>query len=97
VIRVVALFLLLACAAQGSVDSIWCPDGCQGSPTQRATTSHQSSSVPGVCLFCGTGFIVTAPVLPAAPRVDEPLALFTSTVSIPSAAFHAIDHPPRLS
>jgi hypothetical protein len=63
---------------------------------QHAATPHQSQA-PGVCLFCGTGFVVTAPVLPQAPKVDGPLALFTSTVSIPSAAFHAIDHPPRLS
>ena len=96
VTRVVALFLLLACAGQGAVDTLWCPDGCQDSPVQQATDSHHPPA-PGVCLFCGTGFVVSAPILPAAPTTERPQALCTSSDSIPSAAFHAIDHPPRLS
>jgi len=96
VTRVVALFLLLACAGQGAADTLWCPDGCQDSPVQQATDSHHRPA-PGVCLFCGTGFVVTAPLLPAAPTTERPQALSTSSDSIPSADFHAIDHPPRLS
>jgi len=96
VTRVVALFLLLACAGQGAVDTLWCPDGCQDSPVQQATDSHHRPA-PGVCLFCGAGFVVTAPLLPAVPTAEQLQALCTSSDSIPSADIHAIDHPPRLS
>jgi hypothetical protein len=96
VTRVVALFLLLACAGQGALDSIWCPDGCQEPPSQHATTPHQSSA-PGVCLFCGTGFVVTVAVLPTAPTTETPPVPLTSSDSVLSPDFHAIDHPPRLS
>ena len=96
VTRVVALLLLLAFAGQGAVDTVWCPDGCRETPTQQATDSHHPPG-PGVCLFCGTGMVVIAPVLPAAPTTDRPQALFTAADSIPSPDFHAIDHPPRLS
>jgi hypothetical protein len=95
VTRVVALFLLLACAGQGAVDSFWCPDGCQEPPSQHATTPHQSSA-PGACLFCGTGFVVTAAVPPVAPTLERPQVLLASSISVPSQDFHAIDHPPRL-
>jgi hypothetical protein len=96
VIRVVALFLLLACAGQGAVDTLWCPDGCREAPTQQAADSHHPPC-PGVCLFCGTGMVVVAPVLPVEPTSEGPQALFTPSDSIPSPDFHAIDHPPRLS
>jgi hypothetical protein len=96
VTRVVALFLLLACASQGAVDSIWCPDGCQEPPSQHATTPHQSSA-PGACLFCGTGFVVASAVLPVAPATETPPVFLTPSDSVLSPDFHAIDHPPRLS
>jgi hypothetical protein len=95
VTRVVALLLLLACAGQGALDTVWCPDGCQEAPVQKADSHHRPA--PGVCLFCGTGFVVTAPVLPAAPTTEGPQAFFTASDSIPSPDFHSIDHPPRLS
>jgi hypothetical protein len=97
VTRVVALFLLLACAGQGVVDTLWCPDGCREGPTQAATDSHHRPSPSGVCLFCGTGMVIVAPVLPVAPTTERTQALFTASDSIPSPDFHAIDHPPRLS
>ena len=96
VTRVVALVLLLAYAGQGAADSVWCPDGCQDAPTQHATDSNHPSA-PGVCLFCGTGFVVTPPLLPAAPTMEGLQAIFMSPASIPSTGLHAIDHPPRLS
>ena len=96
VTRVVALFLLLACAGQGAVDTVWCPDGCQDVPLQHATDSRHRPA-PGVCLFCGTGFVLTATVLPSAPTTEKPQVLFASSDSIPSPECHAIDHPPRLS
>ena len=96
VTRVVALVLLLACAGQGAVDTLWCPDGCREAPTQQATDSHHQPS-PGVCLFCGTGMVVVAPVLPVAQTTERTQALFAASDSIPSPDFHAIDHPPRLS
>ncbi len=46
VIRVVALLLLLACAAQGAADAVWCPDGCQEGPASQTTATHQTST-PG--------------------------------------------------
>jgi hypothetical protein len=94
--RVVALFLLLACAGQGAMDSLWCPDGCQDPPAQHATTPHKSSG-PGVCLFCGTGFVVTVAVQPSAPTAERPHVVLTSSASVRSQHLHAIDHPPRLS
>jgi hypothetical protein len=97
VTRVVALFLLLACAGQGVVDTLWCPDGCREVPTQAATDSHHRPSPSGVCLFCGTGMVIVAPVLPVAPTAERTQALFSASDSIPSPDFHAIDHPPRLS
>jgi hypothetical protein len=96
VLRVVALLLLFAYAGQGAVDSMCCPDGCQDAAAQHATDSNHPS-VPGVCLFCGTGFVVTAPVLPAAPTFESPRAAISSSDSIPIPDLHAIDHPPRLS
>jgi hypothetical protein len=96
VTRVVALVLLLACAGQGAVDTLWCPDGCREAPTQSATDSHHGPS-PGVCLFCGTGMVVVAPVLPVAPTTEPRQAPFSPSDSTPSPDFHAIDHPPRLS
>jgi hypothetical protein len=96
VTRVVALILLLAYAGQGAVDSMWCPDGCQDAAAQHATDSNHPSA-PGVCLFCGTGFVVTALVLHAAPTFESPRAAISSSDSIPAPDLHAIDHPPRLS
>jgi hypothetical protein len=96
VTRVVALFLLLACAGQGAVDTLWCPDGCREAPAQQATDSHHQAA-PGICLFCGTGFVVAAPVLPVEPSTERPQILSASSDSVPSPDFHAIDHPPRLS
>ena len=96
VTRVVALVLLLACAGQAAVDTLWCPDGCREAPVQQTTDSHHRSAA-GVCLFCGTGFVVTAPGLPEAPTTERPQTLSTSSDSIPSPNVHAIDHPPRLS
>jgi len=96
VTRVVALFLLLACAGQGAVDTLWCPDGCRETPTQQATDPHHRPT-PGFCLFCGTGFVVNAPVLPSAPTTERPQVLFALSDSVPSPDCHAIDHPPRLS
>jgi hypothetical protein len=96
VTRVVALFLLLACAGQGAVDTLWCPDGCQDAPVQHATDSPHRST-PGVCLFCGTGFVVTSPVLPSDPAALSPQSILTTSQATPSPEFHSIDHPPRLS
>jgi hypothetical protein len=96
VTRVVALFLLLACAGQAATDTLWCPDGCQEAPAQQTTDSHHGPA-PGACLYCGTGFMVTAPAVPTAPTTEGPQPLFTSADSIPSTDLHAIDHPPRLS
>jgi hypothetical protein len=96
VTRVVALFLLLACAGQGAVDTLWCPDGCREAPAQQATDSHHQPA-PGICLFCGTGFVVAGPVLPVEPSTERPQVLCASSDSVPSTDFHAIDHPPRLS
>jgi hypothetical protein len=94
VIRVVALVLLLGYAGQGVVDSVWCPDGCQENLQPRTSESSQTA-VPGVCLFCGTGFVVTSHIAPMVPVPAATPAAFAHIDLHSSQQLHPIDHPPR--
>jgi len=96
VTRVVALLLLLACAGGGLGDPVWCPDGCREAPAHPATSSNHPLA-PGVCLFCGTGFIVTNPVLPSHEAALSPRDIVTTSESVAPPELHSIDPPPRLN
>jgi hypothetical protein len=94
VIRVAALVLLMGCAAQGAADTVWCPDGCREGPVSQTTSPHQPSA-SGVCLFCGTGFVVAARVAADKPVLADAQAVFAYADAVSSPESHSIDHPPR--
>ena len=94
VTRVVALLLLLGCAARGVGDTVWCPDGCQDNPAAQTTVPHQSPA-PGVCLFCGTGFVVAARVAADRPTLEPAQTVFADSDPLSSTESRSIDHPPR--